>query len=149
MKILHGKMFFSRPGSTDESFLDTIDLPFLREPEKLTFSSLFEITETIIEAFGLRARTEELPYLIAFQDILFDYEKNNTNSIPIFLEWWEKEKDKKVLSTSEEVDAVRILTIHKSKGLEFKTVIIPFCAWDLDDTRHGAPDMVSEPGGGV
>ena len=126
-----------KAGSTDASFLDTIDLPFLREPEKLTFSSLFEITETIIEAFGLRARTEELPYLIAFQDILFDYEKNNTNSIPIFLEWWEKEKDKKVLSTSEEVDAVRILTIHKSKGLEFKTVIIPFCAWDLDDTRHG------------
>ena len=32
---------------------------------------------------------------------------------------------------------MRILTIHKSKGLEFKTVIIPFCAWDLDDTRHG------------
>ena len=42
-----------------------------------------------------------------------------------------------MLSTSEEVDAVRILTIHKSKGLEFKTVIIPFCAWELDDTRHG------------
>ena len=126
-----------KAGSTDESFLDTIDLPFLREPEKLTCSSLFEITESIIEVFGLRARTEELPYLIAFQDILFDYEKNNTNSIPVFLEWWEKEKDKKVLSTSEEVDAVRILTIHKSKGLEFKTVIIPFCAWDLDDTRHG------------
>ena len=126
-----------KAGSTDESFLDAIDLPFLRESEKLTCSSLFEITESIIEVFGLRARTEELPYLIAFQDILFDYEKNNTNSIPVFLEWWEKEKDKKVLSTSEEVDAVRILTIHKSKGLEFKTVIIPFCAWDLDDTRHG------------
>lgn len=47
-----------------------------------------------------------------------------------------------MLSTSEEVDAVRILTIHKSKGLEFKTVIIPFCAWELDDIRHGAPDMV-------
>jgi len=123
--------------SRDESFLDMLDLPFLREPEKLTFSSLFEISETIIEAFGLRGRTEELPYLIAFQDILFDYEKNNTNSIPIFLEWWEKERDKKVLSTSEEVDAVRILTIHKSKGLEFNTVIIPFCAWDLDETRHG------------
>ena len=75
----------------------------------MTCSSLFEITESIIEVFGLRARTEELPYLIAFQDILFDYEKNNTNSIPVFLEWWEKEKDKKVLSTSEEVDAVRIL----------------------------------------
>ena len=124
-------------GSRDESFLDALDIPLLREPGRLTSSSLFEISENIIDAFGLRGRAEELPYLIAFQDILFDYEKNNTNSIPVFLEWWEKERDKKVLSTSEEVDAVRILTIHKSKGLEFKTVIIPFCAWDLDDIRHG------------
>ena len=84
-----------KAGSTDESFLDTIDLPFLREPEKLTFSSLFEITETIIEAFGLRVRTEELPYLIAFQDILFDYEKNNTNSIPIFLSGGRRKRIKK------------------------------------------------------
>ena len=126
-----------KAGSQVESFLDTLDLPFLREPERLTSGSLFEITEEIIAAFRLKQRVEELPYLIAFQDILFDYERNNTNSLPVFLEWWEKEKDKKVLSTSEETDAVRILTIHKSKGLEFKSVIIPFCAWDLDDTRHG------------
>ncbi len=126
-----------KAGGQAESFLDTLDIPFLREPERLVSGSLFEITEEIIEAFGLKNRTEELPYLIAFQDILFEYERNNTNSLPVFLEWWEKEKDKKVLSTSEETDAVRILTIHKSKGLEFKSVIIPFCAWDLDDTRHG------------
>ena len=50
----------------------------------------------------------------------------------IFLEWWEKEQGKRVLSTSEEVDAIRILTIHKSKGLEFKYVILPFCEWELD-----------------
>lgn len=126
-----------KAGGGAESFLDTLGIPFLREPERLASGSLFEITEEIIEAFGLKNRAEELPYLIAFQDILFDYERNNTNSLPVFLEWWEKEKDKKVLSTSEETDAVRILTIHKSKGLEFKSVIIPFCAWDLDDTRHG------------
>ncbi|MFO3725805.1 UvrD-helicase domain-containing protein [Butyricimonas muris] len=126
-----------KAGGQVESFLDTLDIPFLREPERWVSGSLFEITEEIIEAFGLKNRTEELPYLIAFQDILFEYERNNTNSLPVFLEWWEKEKDKKVLSTSEETDAVRILTIHKSKGLEFKSVIIPFCAWDLDDTRHG------------
>lgn len=126
-----------RAGSQEESFLEMMDIPFLRESGQLTSSSLFETVEAIIDAFGLRDRKEELPYLIALQDILFDYEKNNTNSLPIFLEWWEKEKDKKVLSTSEDVDAVRILTIHKSKGLEFNSVIIPFCAWDLDDTRHG------------
>lgn len=122
---------------SDATFLETLNIPFLQDRDRLFSGTLFEIVETIIENFGMKKREEELPYLVAFQDIVFDYELNNTNSIPVFLEWWEKEKTKKVLSTSEEADAVRILTIHKSKGLEFKTVILPFCAWDLDDTRHG------------
>ena len=119
-----------------EQFLARVDIPLLRDAGKNTSASLFETVEQIIDVFGLKDKEEELPYLIAFQDIVFDYESSNTNSVAIFLEWWEKEKSKKVLSTSEEVDAVRILTIHKSKGLEFATVIIPFCDWDLDDTRH-------------
>ena len=53
----------------------------------------------------------------------------------LFLDWWEKEQGKRVLTTSEEVDAVRILTIHKSKGLEFEFVLLPFCSWELDSVR--------------
>lgn len=105
---------------------------FGRASGKIMSYSLFETIETIIEKFSLRNRREEVPYLIAFQDIVFEYEAVNSNSIPLFLEWWEKEREKKVLSTSEEVDAVRILTIHKSKGLEFDYVILPFCSWELD-----------------
>lgn len=97
--------------------------------------SLYETIETIIERFALKDKTQEIPYLIAFQDIICEYETNNSNSITLFLEWWEKEQGKRVLSTSEEVDAVRILTIHKSKGLEFKYVILPFCSWELDSVR--------------
>ena len=73
--------------------------------------------------------------MIAFQDIIYEYESANPNSIHLFLEWWEKEQKKRVLTTSEEVDAVRILTIHKSKGLEFEQVILPFCSWELDSIR--------------
>jgi ATP-dependent exoDNAse (exonuclease V) beta subunit len=99
--------------------------------------SLFEGVEELIRRLGLAARVEELPYLVAFQDAVFDYEANNTGSIPLFLDWWEKEAGKRVLSASEEVDAVRVLTIHKSKGLEFNTVILPFCCWELDAVRRG------------
>ncbi|MDR1273077.1 MAG: UvrD-helicase domain-containing protein [Odoribacteraceae bacterium] len=99
--------------------------------------SLFEGVEEIIRRLGLTGRVEELPYLIAFQDAVFDYEASNAGSIPLFLEWWEKEAGKRVLSASEEVDAVRVLTIHKSKGLEFNTVILPFCCWELDAVRRG------------
>lgn len=102
---------------------------------KVMSYSLFETTEAIIDKFSLRNKREEVPYLIAFQDVVFEYEANNSNSIPLFLEWWEKEREKKVLSTSEEVNAIRILTIHKSKGLEFEYVILPFCSWELDSTR--------------
>lgn len=94
--------------------------------------SLYETIETIIDKFGLKEKDTEVPYLIAFQDIIYEYESANSNSITLFLEWWEKEQEKRVLSTSEEVDAVRILTIHKSKGLEFEYVILPFCSWELD-----------------
>lgn len=97
--------------------------------------SLYETIEAIIERFALCENQEEVPYLIAFQDVVYEYESNNSNSIPLFLEWWEKEQGKRVLCTSEEVNAVRILTIHKSKGLEFEYVILPFCSWELDSVR--------------
>lgn len=97
--------------------------------------SLYETIETIIDRLALKDKAQEVPYLIAFQDIIYEYETNNSNSITLFLEWWEKEQGKRVLSTSEAVDAVRILTIHKSKGLEFEYVILPFCSWELDSVR--------------
>ena len=97
--------------------------------------SLYETVETIIDRFGLKEKAEDVPYLIAFQDMIYEYEANNSNNISLFLEWWDKEKDKRVLATSEEADAVRILTIHKSKGLEFEYVILPFCSWELDAVR--------------
>jgi ATP-dependent exoDNAse (exonuclease V) beta subunit len=109
----------------------------LQHPDRPLSGSLFEGVEEIIRQFGLTGRAGELPYLVAFQDVVFEYEASNASSVPLFLEWWEKEAGKKVLSTSEEVDAARVLTIHKSKGLEFKTVILPFCCWELDDARHG------------
>ncbi len=102
---------------------------------KIMSYSLFETVEAIIDRFGLTGKKEEVPYLIAFQDVIFEYEAANTNNIHLFLEWWEKEQSKRVLSTSENVDAVRILTIHKSKGLEFEYVILPFCNWELDSVR--------------
>lgn len=120
---------------SSENLLNSLSDGFEAESAKVMSYSLFETIETIIEQFALKRKTEEIPYLIAFQDIIYEYEANNSNSITLFLEWWEKEQGKRVLSTSEEVDAVRILTIHKSKGLEFEYVILPFCSWELDSIR--------------
>lgn len=112
-----------------------IDTGFISELDKIMSYSLFETVEMIIKRFALRGRSDEVPYFIAFQDIVYEYESNNSNSIALFLEWWSKEQSKRVLSTAESVNAVRILTIHKSKGLEFEHVIVPFCSWELDSIR--------------
>lgn len=128
-----GDEIFSAVGEEDLfSFLNT---DFAVNTGRIMSYSLFETVETVIDRFGLKASGDEVPYLIAFQDIIFEYEGANTNSIHLFLEWWEKEQPKRVLSTSENVDAVRILTIHKSKGLEFEYVVLPFCTWELDGVR--------------
>lgn len=119
----------------EEELFVLMDRKFAINTGKVLSYSLFETVEAIIDNFELKEKREEVPYLIAFQDIIFEYEATNSNSIHFFLEWWEKELPKRVLSTSENVDAVRILTIHKSKGLEFEYVILPFCNWELDSVR--------------
>lgn len=119
----------------EEELFHLLNVNFTAESGRIMSYSLYETAETIIDLFSLRTSREEIPYLIAFQDIIYEYESGNSNSIILFLEWWEKEKGKRVLTTSEEVDAVKILTIHKSKGLEFEYVILPFCSWELDSIR--------------
>lgn len=129
----HPDQFFR--AAKEENLFSGLNMDFAVNSGKIMSYSLFETVEAIIDNFGLKEKREEVPYLIAFQDIIFEYEAGNSNSILLFLEWWEKEQTKRVLTTSENVDAVRILTIHKSKGLEFEYVILPFCSWELDNVR--------------
>ncbi len=65
-------------------------------------------------------------YLAAFQDIVLEYCESHPTDIASFLEWWNRKKNSVSIASPEETDAVRVMTIHKSKGLEFPCVIIPF-----------------------
>src|SRR5690606_36896132 len=86
---------------------------------------------------------KELAYLQAFQDIVLNFYARERNDLQAFLEWWEdnKDSDKTSVKTSGSIDAAEILTIHKSKGLQFKYVIIPFCSWNLDHPGFKQPNL--------
>ena len=92
-----------------------------------SYDSLYDLAEKLISSI-LEIRPEildgEASYVQSFMDYLQDWVSRNGNSIAAFLEKW-KEDDPKIASP-EGKGSVRIMTIHKSKGLEFPYVILPF-----------------------
>jgi ATP-dependent exoDNAse (exonuclease V) beta subunit len=94
--------------------------------------SLVELTEKIIRTLGLEKHTGELVYLMAFRDIIIDYSSKKGSDLVRFLEYWNEKGFKKSVSAPSEQDAVRIMTLHKAKGLEFAVTIIPYCNWELN-----------------
>jgi ATP-dependent exoDNAse (exonuclease V) beta subunit len=122
-------------------FEEALPDEFTREKATLKKLPLFELTETLIRILGLGRDQGEIAYLQAFQDIILDFSARERNDLGMFLEWWELNKQNKSVQISGGVDAIQILTIHKSKGLQFKVVLIPFCSWNLDHEGFLAPTL--------
>jgi ATP-dependent helicase/nuclease subunit A len=103
--------------------------PFLDHSVKM---SLYEILQEIIRIFSLNEAKGEQAYLMAFKDLIIDYTDYYSSGLPLFLDYWDETGSQKSIPGTEEQNAIRILTIHKSKGLEFNVVIIPYCNWKID-----------------
>jgi len=93
---------------------------------------LYELAEKLIRIFESDKLENETPYIHAFLDLIHEYTRTNPSDVGKFLDFWLDEGYGKSIPSSESQDALRILTIHKSKGLQFRGVIIPFCNWELD-----------------
>lgn len=99
--------------------------------EKITNLPLFDMCEEIVSVLGIGNDETQIPYIQAFQDCVLEYSERHGSNLSAFLDWWDKQADKISISSPPGNDAVRIMTIHKSKGLEFDTVFIPFCKWKM------------------
>ena len=108
--------------------------PFMRESNTFPFGdirkkSLYEATETIISKF-LQPDSNNA-YVQFFLDIVLERDMKNQAGIADFLDYWDKNSEKFSIPSPEGADAVRIMTIHKAKGLEFPIVIFPFAEEDF------------------
>lgn len=118
------------------------------------------IFDTCIEIITkLQLNNNSPQYIRFFLDEVNDYMVNKTGSLNDFLEWWEKRKEQASLIIPDGTDAVKVITIHKSKGLEFPVVIIPFANWgiflsgntwvDLKNTKSDLPVSVLKINSGI
>tara|TARA_B100001179_G_scaffold211346_1_gene178532 strand:+ start:2086 stop:5220 length:3135 start_codon:yes stop_codon:yes gene_type:complete len=96
--------------------------------------SLYEMFAYCISSFRLETLGDS--YLFHFMDLVFDFEQQPLSGKHSFLEFWEKKKEKAAISAPAESDAVRVMTIHQSKGLEFTVVLFPYADMKLYDHRN-------------
>ena len=102
--------------------------------EALLQMPLFDLTERLFTEFKLgeiEEMTQQSAYLCAFYDQLNCYLADNSSDIESFLEEWDNTIHEKSIH-SDTINGIRLITIHKSKGLEFDHVVMPFCDWTLE-----------------
>lgn len=94
-------------------------------------NSIYETAITVIKEFGEIPQWEQI-YVNTYLDIIYDYGRDYSASFLRFHEWWESFGVKqKVYMLDSGRDAISIMTLHSSKGLEFPVVIMPFVTWEL------------------
>ena len=88
---------------------------------------LYEYVQELIQILHLDQDESALPYLTAFQDKIYGFIQNRIANATLFLEYWERKKSKYSIAVPATTNAIRIMTIHSSKGLEFDIVHLPDC----------------------
>ncbi len=105
---------------------------FLHNLPTLRLMPLYELLEELFILFELKRIEKQDAYLFSFFDQVTDYLQSNSSDMGGFIRYWEETMCNKTIPSGE-VEGIRIFSIHKSKGLEFHTVLLPFCDWKMEN----------------
>jgi ATP-dependent exoDNAse (exonuclease V) beta subunit len=120
------------PASREARLRDLLPAGFHALNEATETVPLPEVLERLILMFNLSGYPGEQVYINALRDMIQDYGGRYSASLLDFLEYWDESGKNKSVSAPEGQNAIRILTIHKAKGLEFEVVILPYVTWELN-----------------
>ncbi|NOQ71939.1 MAG: AAA family ATPase [Crocinitomix sp.] len=98
------------------------------------FHNLFEFVESIIGIFHLNIAAN--PFLQFLLEQVHLFEKRNNSNVRDFIEWFNDKGKKTSITSPDGAEAAQVMTIHKSKGLQFPIVICPFFDWKMDINRE-------------
>jgi ATP-dependent exoDNAse (exonuclease V) beta subunit len=126
------RQLFGNESTVDRPFNKTLPAEFVDAIETLAKLPVYEISEQLVRIFGLNNPPDA--YIQRFQDLVLEYNTRHHAGVAGFVSWWDE--NEKVQNSSvvipENEDAIRIMSIHKSKGLQFPAVIMPFVEWKLE-----------------
>ena len=108
---------------------------------------LMMLIERLYAILGLERLNDESAYVCAFLDKVATLIHSKAVGIDEILEAWDTDLCSKAIH-SDDINGIRLITIHKSKGLEYDNVIIPYCDWDIErnnDTLWFTTDSKPEP----
>ncbi|MDB4583594.1 UvrD-helicase domain-containing protein, partial [Draconibacterium sp.] len=113
--------------------------------QKILLTSLDETITQICSQFGLFNIESELPFVQTLIDKSGELKTSLSNDLSNLLFWWNEKGYKTSVNVNEELDSIRLLTVHKSKGLEFKAVLLPYLNWGTSWSGNMAPIMWCQP----
>ncbi|MCI6619337.1 MAG: PD-(D/E)XK nuclease family protein, partial [Prevotella sp.] len=104
---------------------------FIDHLDQLVMLPVSELVEKLCTIFDLTQLSDQSAYIYKLFDVIGDYLQDHSPDLDSFLADWDESLHLKAIQ-SDEAEGIRLTTIHKSKGLEFDHVIIPYCDWKLE-----------------
>jgi len=102
-----------------------------QQRQRLKNLPVTDLLNELIGLLNLQHNAHDLPYLLALQDMVQEWMRYADAGLDAFLQYWEEEGSAKALPAAAGSNAVEVVTIHRSKGLDFRVVLLPFCNWSL------------------
>ncbi len=118
-------------GNNHEELWQLLPNGFTERRDELKEMPLYELCEQLIGLFKLDSMSDQSAYVYSFLDGVLRFLDDNVSDIAEFLRHWEETLSGSSVQAGQ-ADGIQILTIHKSKGLDFHTVFIPSCDWDFE-----------------
>lgn len=120
--------------SDHDLFADKGEFPFdvLKQVRPLAQKQLYDCTEELIHIFEMDKKPDA--FIQRFMDVILDFTEKFPATISNFIIWWNENSDSDKCSVlmADNNDAITIVTVHKSKGMQYPVVLMPFADWDVN-----------------
>lgn len=143
-KVGQNEIYINANTRPDEFESKYIPAEFIKRYDELHSMPLYELVENLMRIFDIYGRKEEQAYICFFLDELKKFMADQSADIESFLNFWDENLSTATIPGGT-VNGIRIMTIHKSKGLQSHTILLPFCDWKIIENGMKAPLVWCRP----